>query len=340
MADEISKDAVILRPQEVNTKLESYKGKAHLLTPYARTKFDNIMQGFVPVIRETYIDPDPKGGKEVYNSQEGHGMLALTKIALQKLAKLAGVKWVYTRRVDGRVHPHIAAYVAKGTMRDVDGNTIEETKTGDIDLRDGTPQALEKTADQLKMARRHIAALAETKAMDRVIRALLGTRSYTAAELQKPFIILKLALDPNDDRVSRMLQEEEVGISKALGFQAPEDDPEGEDLSDLPPAGTQGLDIGPIPGDKPRSSPPQGTGPIIDVAAESVRDVDPSIDHRQAIIHHCEDLYYMTGLTRAADKPPIDSLSDEDLGKLERALLTKPIIRQLPGSQGDGEGLI
>ena len=332
MADE-TKDAVILRPQEVNTKLESYKGHAHLLTPYARTKFDNIMQGFVPVIRETYLDPDPKG-KEVYNSQEGKGMLALTKIALQKLAKLAGVKWVYTRRVDGRVHPHIAAYVAKGTMRDVDGNTIEETKTGDIDLRDGTPQALEKTADQLKMARRHIAALAETKAMDRVIRALLGTRSYTADELRKPFVILKLALDPNDDRVSRMLQEEEVGISKALGIQAPEDSP------DMPPAGTHGLDIGAVPGDKPKGNPPHGNGPIIDVNAESVRDVDPSVDHRQAIIHHCEDLYYMTGLTRGADKPPISALSDEDLGKLERALLTKPIVRQLPGSQIDEEGLI
>jgi hypothetical protein len=339
MTDDAKKDAVILRPQEVNTKLESYKGQAHLLTPYARTKFDNIMQGFVPVIRETFLDPDVKN-KEVYNSPEGGGLLAPSKLALQKLSKLAGVKWVYTRRMDDRKDAWIAAYVAKGTVRDVDGNVIEETKSGEYNLHDGTPQAEAflhttngKSPKRLEAARQHICALAETKAMDRVIRALLGLKgSYTADELKKPFVILKLALDPNDERVAKMLQEEEAGISRALGFTTDDGG-----LSEIPP-GTEGLDVGSVPGDKPGQNPPPGTGPIIDVKAESVSDhtpQDPAVAARQVRIQRCEDLYYMTGLTRGADKAPIKDLSDADLEKLEKALLTKPVVRQLPSKEED-----
>lgn len=321
---EPKKDAITLRPQEVNTKLESYRGKAHLLTPYARTNFDNIMKGFIPVIRETYIDPDPKN-KEVYVSQEGGGALALTKASLQKLSKLAGIKWVFTHRTDHREHPHIASYVAKGTMRDVDGNVIEETKSGDIDLRDGSPQAQEKTEKQLTMARRHIAALAETKAMDRVIRALLGTRSYSADELKKPFVILKLALDPNDDRVARMLQEQEAGITSALGI-APHDDADEDDLSDLTAPGTEGLNLGPVPGDK--TEPPRGSGPVIDITATTV--TEGPDDARKKLIEELAVLYYCRTEAgeRSPEKKPLDELSDADLAAIYKFLSASPELRK------------
>lgn len=318
MAEDDKKDAVILRPKEVNTKLASYKGKANLLTPYARTEFDNIMKGFIPVIRETYIDPNPDN-KEVYNSPEGKGQLALTKISLQKLAKLAGIKWVYTRRTDTREDARVAAYVACGTMRDVDGNVIQETKSGDIDLRDGTPQATAMKPDQLKIARRHVAALAETKAMDRVIRALLGLNaSYSPEDLKKPFVILKLALDPNDDRVARMLQEDEAGIRNAVFGQS---DPQEDDLSDIPAVpGTEGLGIPPVPGDP---APPQGT--IVDVTAEHVNEMD-----RQDKINRINELYYLKVQAGKRDpsKPALTALADNALDDIIKMLEPRPDIRK------------
>jgi hypothetical protein len=58
-----------------------------------------------PVVQVVQLNPDPKGGGDVYTSRdmpEGHA--APTKVALRKFATAAGISFIDERRVDdGRI---------------------------------------------------------------------------------------------------------------------------------------------------------------------------------------------------------------------------------------------
>jgi len=136
----------------------------------------------------------------------------LSKSVLQKISLAAGVKWIVEQcgRTDDRSNPHYCSWTMVGKMRLFDGTEVPLPDSKEMDLRDGSaqlqalyeryeaakkkdPKKAKDPTNQIREMRLHIAAHAETKAMLRTIRALLGVRtSYTKKELEKPFIVARL----------------------------------------------------------------------------------------------------------------------------------------------------
>ncbi len=143
----------------------------------------------------------------------------LSKIALDRIAAAAGLSWdpVQTRRIDDGSHPYFVHYQAVGSVRDFDGSVRTYKAEKVLDMREGSPEletlvsiseaklkkegkvsareipaaARAKAENQIRQIRAHIIGHAESKAKNRVIRALGVRTSYTAAELAKPFVVAR-----------------------------------------------------------------------------------------------------------------------------------------------------
>jgi hypothetical protein len=337
MEESKSTALVVRNMADLNNALVSNRDKAHVLTPFTQLMFeeDLFAPGFKPSLRTITIstvtrkekDKDVYVDGEVYDSWEKPGEVALTKLALDKLAQVAGIEWVHVYRVDDTGDdPLKCHYYAEGRMRLIDGTYHYMPANKSIDLNDGSPEAnaMSKKLNQLAGARKNIAALAESKAKNRVIRSLLGLRqSYHPSELKKPFLVMKIVPDMNDPDVKKMVTAQMLGMEKYLF--APQATPQIEEGRQ--PENSQ---------EKTNSaatetSGPGAPGPIIDVDSKEVHEtqVVPVEVERQEKIKRCDDLYYMTGLTRGAGKTPVKDLAIPDLDSLIKALLTKPVIRQV-----------
>jgi len=171
------------------------------------------------------ISPNPRDGMAYkVGSENVNGQwidrLALSKVALLQLGDAAGVRWYPTecKRLDNMSNPLYVSYQVVGAIRRPDGSwfTIKATKELDLEVireeikaeqvkkgeRDRlTPEAIEtKVQAEWIQRRKHKVALCETGAYNRALRMLLKIKStYTAAELQKPFIVTQVALNPASD---------------------------------------------------------------------------------------------------------------------------------------------
>jgi hypothetical protein len=186
------------------------------------------------VVTEVQIDPDPKlrPGREVFPLPGG--ALLIGKTGLDRIANAAGVSWIEEVRKDDRQHPYYVEAFVKGRITDFDGTTREITGSKTIDLREqvgtsGIPgkdygeivtKAKAKNNDpsrQLMEARKFIAEIAFSKAQNRAIASALGIkRGYTKADLQKPFVIPKLALDTTDPAARDLAQANAAGATVAM----------------------------------------------------------------------------------------------------------------------------
>jgi histone H3/H4 len=192
----------------------------------------------IDAAQDTYTPP---GAKE----------RALKGSALLRLAAAAGITWVpqQSGRIDDGSDPLYARYRATGVVKDADGTARLESREKEIDLRptsptrenmrrqaearvakarsenrsSGTAEAeLKKAVEQ---AAEHIAAMAESKSKNRVIRALLGVKAtMTDTELSRPFVALKPVFtgEFNDAELNRevalMLTAHEAGMDVAQLF--------------------------------------------------------------------------------------------------------------------------
>jgi len=173
----------------------------------------------------------------------GGGKLGLSKPMLLKLAAASGVTIVSEKsgRLDDCRDPHYCRYRVVGRMTRFDGSMAEMPATKEMDLRDNSPlvhnmhKAAEKTEewkaqderrkpqkvdawDRIWQTREHLESHAETKAMLRVIRAILGVKtSYSREELEKPFLVAKMVFSPPDDpEINRMIAAQQLGMTDAL----------------------------------------------------------------------------------------------------------------------------
>ncbi len=325
--EETKSTALVLRNMsDLNNALVSNKDKTHILTPFTQLMFeeDLFAPGFRPSLRTITLDTSEDAG-EVYESWEKKGEFALTKKALDKLAQVAGIEWVHVYRVDKGTDPLMASFYAEGKMRLIDGTFHHMPASKSINLNDGSPEAnaMKAKPNQLAGARKNIVALAESKAKNRVIRALLGLKqSYKPAELKKPFLVMKIVPDMNDPEVKRMVQAQMLGMEKFLF--APQANPEQEAL----PAGTDGLELPPVPGTANQT----GSGPVIDIQAENVK-TEPSgptpEEIRKKKIERIEGLYYTKTHDGVRDpkKAPLSELSNDALDQIESILSEKPDVR-------------
>ena len=99
--------------------------------------------------------------------------------------------------------------------------------------------------------------LAQTGAMDRVIRKILGLKgTYKREELERPFVVPKIAFNPdvNDPKVRELLLRQGMDATSALFG------PESErGMIDFQPAHEQAIDVEPT---VPESSPALGTNSL------------------------------------------------------------------------------
>jgi hypothetical protein len=178
-------------PKAVTAFLQKAAENYHLISP--ATSVALVPEGcsiattvvLVDVERETYA-----------TSRADTSKLGLGKTALDRISGAAGIVWdpYLSGRVDNGSDPLYCQWRAVGTYRGFDGSPVTVPKNKTVDLRPGSPQAKAMTEAQLPQARQFVMEMAESKAMNRVIRTLGVRTSYTRQELAKPFIVARLML--------------------------------------------------------------------------------------------------------------------------------------------------
>ena len=202
---------------------------------------------FAPAVTTVSVPSLELDGGWIYKIPGG-GKLGLAKPMILKLAAASGVTIISEKsgRLDDCRDPHYCRYRVVGQMTRFDGSIAEMAGTKEMDLRDSSPlvhnmhRAAEKSEkykadkarreprkvdawDRIWQTREHLESHAETKAMLRVIRALLGIKtSYLEEELKKPFLVVKMVFSPPDDpEINRMIAARHFGMADALYGRAP-----------------------------------------------------------------------------------------------------------------------
>lgn len=233
--------------QAINTQLSDWKNKgAHVL---GSLTLQTVPPMHRPVVVVVHIDPDPNK-KEVY-PQKGGG-LSLSAIGWKKIGDALDVQLVESqcgRRDDGR-DPERVEYRMVGRIKALDGtwhtimgdkeirmqNVIEEltdskrekAKKYLDDPKDGPgfkraypdPEVWvqEQVRQEALQIRKHLLARAQTGAFARMIKMKGIRETYTAQELQRPFVFPKLVaeFDMNDPGDRAYLRAQAAGALDQL----------------------------------------------------------------------------------------------------------------------------
>ena len=195
-----------------------------LLTQYPRDEYNVLapetMTQITPwhqiTVTKTLLDPDPQSGGDVYPQS---GKLALTKIGLLKLADAAGIRFGPTKLKryleDGSFEAFVIAEKQDpdGTWRQYPGSyfwdvTERLASIGNPISRSGKNEA--------KMIRTFAAQRAETGAMNRAIRNIIGVKAtYTPGEIRRPFIMARVNFNPFNDPAVRDAYRMALGVRLA-----------------------------------------------------------------------------------------------------------------------------
>ena len=189
-----------------------------------------IPRGMKLAITEVRVSSavDSRGNGEDVASIGSTGKFLVLRHKLDQIANGAGIAWVDERRKDGGRHPHYCEYFVKGEITDYDGTTRTVTGGKTIDLRedvDGVPGKdfsdmggkPGNPGKRVTEARKFISELASTKASNRAIAKCIGIkRGYTKEQLEKPFVVMKLVLDPDAADARELIMANAVGATNAL----------------------------------------------------------------------------------------------------------------------------
>jgi len=191
-----------------------------------------------PVVEYVKLSPDPKDGDVYYHFESK--LYPIAKQGLMKLSVCAGLAWdpMQTKRVDDRKDRNYIAYQAVGGVRKTDGSMVWFKAEYDLDfevieeeLRAGYERKARDSGEKLTSdddrkryvdfcvnrdllhKRKHKIALAESGAMNRVVRSLLGLKAgYTKQELGKPFVVARIVFKPDysDPQIRRLMIQESI----------------------------------------------------------------------------------------------------------------------------------
>lgn len=223
------------KAEEFSKALEKYKKQnANVLLP--STRIEGLSDWHEPVIDQVSLSSDPEDG-DVYVQQQGNRnnatKYAITKQGLMKLSACAGIMWHPTEchRTDDRRDRNYVSFQAVGGVRKADGTPIFVKAEYDLDfdvIQDELEEQYRNKADgyekdpdkygwwhnmsdeaqeayiqkcirrDLLQKRKHKMKLAESGAMNRVVRSLLGLKStYKKTELEKPFVMARIVIKPD-----------------------------------------------------------------------------------------------------------------------------------------------
>lgn len=148
---------------------------------------------------------------DVYSSRDmktGHA--APTARALSKIANVAGVDTLDSRRIDDGRDPDVAEWRVVIGMRLPSGEYVRRAGTKRIDVKQlaAVPDADGKPMSPSRVARlrENLVALAETKAFNRALRSMLSLQgSMPKADLAKPFAVVRFVPNMSDPDVRRRM---------------------------------------------------------------------------------------------------------------------------------------
>ncbi len=194
-------------------------GSANLVSPIFAV--DQTAEGTRLSVRMVRVRPD----RDCYKLPGGK--VALLKTALDQIAGAAQVDWAFSGQVDDWHDPYRVKYHAVAVVRNPDGTLRRLPGTKVLDLR--------KTADfvgedavgmsdrELQMARKHIHALAESKAMNRAIRRLGIASGMTEQQAAQPWVVVALVPDMSHPEMRRAMIQSLAGNQALLyGHTQPE----------------------------------------------------------------------------------------------------------------------
>lgn len=203
---------------EINAQLESAKSQYHLVSP--ATSCGSLPEGCEVALSLIKVDPNTDKGGPGEVAPVGGGKLSLSGFVLKRIGAAAGISWDMnaTGRLDDGSDPHYASYRAVGWVKNFDGSARCISGEVEIDMREGSPQLVAMKArakdganidSQIRDTRLFLLRHAETKAKLRAIADMGVKRSYTAAELSKPFCVARLMWTgrTNDPELKRVFAE-------------------------------------------------------------------------------------------------------------------------------------
>lgn len=220
---------------ETNTEtaLQAWEPKAieGLLSPHGLT--EDKVNLLVPTVAirqvNPYLVPDlemvklsmAEDGGDIYHSNDMKANeYAPTARALSKIANVAGIDVLDSRRIDDGKDPDVVEWRVVIEMALPSGQRVRRSGTKRIDLhqlsqvtdRDGKP----RSQAWLNKAREHLIANAETKAFNRAVRAVLSLQgAMPKAAYSKPFAILRWVPNMNDPDVRRRMLDNLLPASTA-----------------------------------------------------------------------------------------------------------------------------
>ncbi len=225
-----------LDAQKVDTELRKAAETMHLVSP--ATVCGSLPEGCEVAISLVHVNPssEKSGPGEVYSV--GGGKLGLSGTTLKRIGAAAGVDWDMERsgRLDSGKDPRYCHFRAVGTVRNFDGSIRTLSGEVELDMREGSDQIAAMKArassedgfnSQLRDTRLFLMRHAETKAKLRAIADMGLRRSYTAAELEKPFAVARLMAtgrtnDPELKREFARMNFDKMTSGRAALYGAPE----------------------------------------------------------------------------------------------------------------------
>lgn len=334
---------VITTREEFSESLAFWREQQfHVLSPF--TNVSGLAQQHGIIASLVKIDSDPNGlAGEVYGglpflkgkrgdmSEE----VALSKIGLRKIAECAGIS-VTTMRTDPRTIPHYWEFKAIAQYKGIDGGLVTREATAEWDLRDGSERLKGWTSNQTTEGRKNGLRNCETRAINAAIRECgCGIKQkFSRAELQKPFIVLRVMFQPDmsDPLTRRLITEQALRGTSALYPSAALPQHVAEPIDDAEVVTGGDGDEPPATETKATESPyPEGFGLIASITPKTLkRKSDGAEFVKWTVVDHAgvEHVTIRGKLGLALEKhfkeqTPVEIVSDEnDRGELEVVEIT------------------
>jgi hypothetical protein len=209
---------VITTATQYQEALARWQDKYNVLTPF--TSISGIAPSFGLIASIVKVRSDKADG-EVYDGLPflKANEVALAKVGLRKLAECGGIS-TSTVRTDPRTIKHYWEFKAVATYRGLDGSNTTREATFEWDLRDGSDRLKGWTANQITEGRKNGLRNCEARAINAAIRESgCGIKQkYTRAELEKPFLVIRVAFQPDmaDPAIKALVTQQALSGSNAL----------------------------------------------------------------------------------------------------------------------------
>lgn len=157
---------------------------------FVRNAVSQVNPFLAPRFEVVQLNPDVNG-PDVYRSDDiKQGHVALTKVALRKIADLAGLTTLWSRRDDDGKDPAYVLWQVALLLR-VPGRPDRQA-IGSHEIRLAGDAVKGWSPARLAKARQHMVRMAESKATNAAIRDLLTLgSSYPQAVVQRPWVVMR-----------------------------------------------------------------------------------------------------------------------------------------------------